>query len=360
MDKFPPFTQVHKLDWEALVANLRRRGTPKRVFFVELFQDREIEDAIDRRFGVTKGLDRADPHFEGKRSIAMQRFLGYEYVPCGLMSLPAGGCGAAADTAEEGQTKGERWWINESTGPITTREELEKYPWPDGKTWDTSHLEWLERNLPDDMCIVARQGHFCENLCWLMGYETLCIALMEDRELVQALADRIYALEEAATKVLLQSKRVKIMWASDDLGFKNGLMFSPDDMRKFVLKGHKRLAELSHAAGNPYLLHACGKRTAILEDLIEDVKLDALHSWEDTIEMITDAKRAYGKRVSLIGGLDMDFICRSPEAAIRERVREVVKICQPGGGFCLGTGNTVANYIPMDNYLAMLDEGRKL
>jgi uroporphyrinogen decarboxylase len=31
----------------------------------------------------------------------------------------------------------------------------------------------------------------------------------------------------------------------------------------------------------------------------------------------------------------------------------------PGGGYCLGTGNSVANYIPLDNYLAMLDEGRK-
>ena len=30
-----------------------------------------------------------------------------------------------------------------------------------------------------------------------------------------------------------------------------------------------------------------------------------------------------------------------------------------GGGYCLGTGNSVANYIPLANYLAMLDEGRK-
>jgi hypothetical protein len=33
-------------------------------------------------------------------------------------------------------------------------------------------------------------------------------------------------------------------------------------------------------------------------------------------------------------------------------------VCQPDGGYCLSTGNTVANYIPLDNYLAMLDEGR--
>ncbi|MGD0111927.1 MAG: hypothetical protein ABSD48_08670 [Armatimonadota bacterium] len=34
-------------------------------------------------------------------------------------------------------------------------------------------------------------------------------------------------------------------------------------------------------------------------------------------------------------------------------------VCQPGGGYCLGTGNSVANYLPVDNYLAMLEEGRE-
>ena len=360
MDNFTPFTQTHRLDCEALIRNLRREGTPSRVFFMELFQDYGIEEAIDRKFGVTRNLDRADPHFPLKRGIAMQRFLGYEYCPCGLLSLDTGERFNRPDTAVQAQTHGERSWINESKGPITSMEEFEKYPWPDGKTWDTSTLEWLEKNLPDDMCIAGRQGHFCEYLCWLMGYETLCYALYEQRDLVQAITDKVLELEEAATKVLLQSRRVKIMWASDDLGFKTGPMISPKDMRQFVFKGHKRLAELTHRAGLPYLLHACGNRRDILEDLIEDVKLDAIHSWEDTIELITDAKRNYGHRLSLIGGLDVDFLCRSSEDAIRSRVRDTVKVCQPGGGFCLGTGNSVANYIPMDSYLAMLDEGRKL
>ena len=30
-----------------------------------------------------------------------------------------------------------------------------------------------------------------------------------------------------------------------------------------------------------------------------------------------------------------------------------------GTGYCLGTGNTAANYIPKQNYLAMLDEGHR-
>lgn len=354
------FTAIHSLDLEGLLRNLRREGTPSRVFFIELFQDRAIEDAIDRQFGVTAGLDRNKPEFEWERSIAMQRFLGYEVVHCGLLNLPTGDWMPTADTSAASQNQGDRNWINEHKGPITTWEEFEKYPWPDGKTWDTRHLEWLEKNLPDDMCAVPMQGHFCEYLCWLMGYETLCYALADQRDLVSALARKILELEEAAARVALQFTRVNILWGSDDLGFKTGLLLSPDDMREFVLPGHKRLAALAHAAGRPYLLHACGKRQDIIEDLIEDVKLDAIHSWEDTIEPITEAKHRYGHRLSLLGGMDVDFLCRASEADIRRRVRRTVEICQPGGGFCLGTGNTVANYIPMANYLAMLDEGRKL
>ncbi len=360
MSSFVPFTSTHSLDYEGLIRNLRREETPRRVFFIELFQDRAIEDAIDRQFGVTSALDRNRADFEWSRTIAIQRFLGYEIVHCALLNLPTGAWATTGDTAPAAQNQGDRNWINEQKGLITNWEEFEKYPWPDGRTWDTSHLEWLQKNLPDDMCIVPHQGHFCEYLCWLMGYETLCYALYEQRDLVQAMARKILELEEAAARIALQFNRVKMLWGSDDLGFKTGLLLGPADMQEFVLTGHKRLAAMAHAAGCLYLLHACGKRHEIIEDLIEDVKLDAIHSWEDTIEPITEAKQRYGQRLSLLGGMDVDFLCRSSEADIRRRVRRTVEICQPGGGFCLGSGNTVANYIPMTNYLAMLDEGRKM
>lgn len=355
---FAPYTATHRLSADDWLRNLRRQGTPDRVHFIELFQDWEIEEALDARFQVTAGLNRSAPEFWFRRSVAMQRFLGYPFIPIGLLDLDTGEHLLAKDTADAARADG-RSWVNEATGPIMTWEDFEKYRWPDGRSWDLTALEWYEKNLPDDMCLIARQGHFCEYLCWLLGYETLCLALHEQRDLVAAIARKILELEEAATRVLLQSKRVKVLWASDDLGFKNGLLFSPADMRAFVFPGHRRLAELSHAAGHPYLLHACGKRASILEDLLGDVKIDGLHSWEDTIELVTDAKRAYGHRVALLGGIDLDFLCRATEPDLRARVRETLKVCLPGGGYFLGTGNSVANYLPLDHYLAMLDEGRR-
>jgi uroporphyrinogen decarboxylase len=192
-----------------------------------------------------------------------------------------------------------------------------------------------------------------------MGYETLCIALYDQRDLVTALSQRLTEIFTTALERILQFERVKVVWGSDDLGFKTGTLISPRDLREFALPGHKRLARMAHDAGRPYLLHSCGKLTAIMEDLLEDVRIDAKHSYEDTIEDVRDLKGRYSSRLTLLGGIDVDFLCRAGEAEIRQRVRDTLSRCQPGGGFCLGTGNTVANYIPLDNYLIMLDEGRK-
>ncbi|MBE3143175.1 MAG: uroporphyrinogen-III decarboxylase-like protein, partial [Planctomycetes bacterium] len=34
--------------------------------------------------------------------------------------------------------------------------------------------------------------------------------------------------------------------------------------------------------------------------------------------------------------------------------------CMPGGGYAFDNGNTVVNYTPVKNYIAMLDEGMQL
>jgi uroporphyrinogen decarboxylase len=348
-------------DWPALVDNILRKGTPTRVHHIELFHDPEIRDAIADRFALLDGVSRNDPHYDLKRSIAVNRFCGFDYVRGGL-----GGMDwrfrreTTADTA--GLSKGERGFQDEHSGPIMSWEDFEAYAWPDPTPPQaTRDLEWFSENLPEDMCIIGSGGvgHFAEHLTWLMGYETLCFALFDDRELVAAIADKLLEIETAAMRRILEFDRVKIVWSSDDMGYKTGLLISPDDTREFILSGHKKLTKMAHDSARPYLLHSCGKLDDIIDDLIDDVKIDAKHSFEDTIEDVREVKATYGKRMALLGGIDVDFLCRADEAAIRQRVRETLDVCMPGGGYCLGTGNSVANYIPLDHYLAMVDEGMK-
>ena len=348
-------------DAEALIRCLMRTGTPRRVHHIELFLDPEVNDAIAHRFdlepqGAVDPLDHAM-----RRYVAIQRFLGYDYVRCGVedMAWPMNR-DATEDTADLARSGG-RSYINEQKGPITNWEEFERYPWPDPALAGTRALEWCEKHLPDDMCVIAGGGfgHIAEHLVWLMGYETLCYALYDQRDLVRAISDRIVSIFVNVMQTVLQFPRVKATWGSDDLGHKTGTLISPADTREFMLPGHRELAAMSHRAGRPYLLHSCGNLSTIMDDLIYDVRIDAKHSFEDTIESVTDVKDTYGRSIALLGGIDVDFLCTADEQRIRKRVRDTLAKCMPGGGYCLGTGNSVANYIPLENYLVMLDEGRR-
>jgi uroporphyrinogen decarboxylase len=141
------------------------------------------------------------------------------------------------------------------------------------------------------------------------------------------------------------------------LGFKTQTLIGVNDLRKYVLPWHKRLAEIAHAAGKPCILHCCGNLSEIMEDIIEYVGIDAKHSYEDSILPVSEAKRLYGDRIAILGGFDVDRLCRSSEGEVRQETRHLVENLGADGGYALGSGNSIAAYVPVENYLAMLDEG---
>lgn len=356
-----PFTVDIAPHWEGFLRCLRREGTPQRVHFIELLIDEEVKAAVAKRFHLMDHLDPQHAFYAYKFEVQVQRFLGYDYVRWGVDDI-----GVKIDRLLTKDTaglprEGGRQYVDEHQGPITNWEQFQAFAWPDPDKLTTAGLEWFQENLPDDMCIVGSCGfaHFAEYLTWLMGYETLCYALFDQRDLVAAISRRLIDLYKAAVARMLQFDRVKVIWGSDDMGYRGGTLISPDDLREFVLPGHKAMATAAHAAGRPYLLHSCGKLDAIMDDLLNDVKIDGLHSFEDTIKTVEQTKQKYGDRIAVLGGIDVDFLCRADKAALRRRVRRTLESCHAGGGYCLGTGNSVANYIPLDNYLAMLDEGRR-
>jgi uroporphyrinogen decarboxylase len=354
------FTTKVQPDIEGLLACLGRKGTPRRVFNAELFLDAEVQAVLVSRFGLDEGIGEADPFAREKKHARLMSFLGYESVRC----KPEGidfphGMHAVSDSARLKRDGGRRF-VDESRGPVTSWDEFEHYPWPDPKRISTKSLEWYEKNLPDGMCMTTGgMAHFCEYLVWLMGYETLCYALVEARDLVMAIRDKVMAFYREALATILSFPRVRMIWGGDDMGFRSGTLLSPADLRELVFPGHAMVARMAHEAGRPYILHSCGNLSAIMEELIAEVGIDAKHSFEDTIQTVQEARRLYGSRIALIGGVDVDFLCRATEEQVRVRTRSIIEECVKGGGWCLGTGNSVANYVPLDNYLAMLDEGRK-
>jgi uroporphyrinogen decarboxylase len=159
---------------------------------------------------------------------------------------------------------------------------------------------------------------------------------------------------------LVTIDNVGMLFLGDDMGFFSGTLVSPAVLRRYFLTHHKNVVEIGHRAGKPCLFHSCGNMYKVMDDLIDDVGIDAKHSFEDKILPVEEAYRRWGDRVAVLGGVDMDVLGRGTEEQVRARTRQILEVCGVRGtGYCLGTGNSVANFVPVQNYLAMLDEGRR-
>jgi len=261
------------------------------------------------------------------------------------------------DTAE--LARSERKWTEEGEGIITTWEDFEKYPWPSLDDVDSWAMDFVSENLPEGMGILAcpSAGIFEIGLNILFGAETLSYLLYDDPKLVKAVFDRAGQLIYDCYKRFLGMDKVVGFFQGDDLGFKTATLIAPKFLKEYILPWHKKLAQLAHDNGLFYILHSCGNLEAVMEDFIEDVKIDAKHSFEDEIMPVADFKAKYGDRITVIGGVDVDKICRLDEPELRAYVRNIIDKCMPGGGYMLGTGNSVTNYVPLENYLIVLDEG---
>jgi uroporphyrinogen decarboxylase len=184
--------------------------------------------------------------------------------------------------------------------------------------------------------------------------------LVDDPELVAAVFSKIEEVYVAMYSGMASIEQVGVLNLSDDFGYKTQTLIGVDDLRKYVLPVHKKLAKIIHNAGKPCVLHSCGYLEEIMEDIIVDVGIDAKHSYEDLIVPVEEMKRRYGDRIAILGGFDLDRLCRSTPQQVREYTCKLVTELGADGGYALGSGNSIAAYVPVENYLAMLDEGWSL
>lgn len=91
-----------------------------------------------------------------------------------------------------------------------------------------------------------------------------------------------------------------------------------------------------------------------MEDVIEYMGYDAKHSYEDSILPVEEAYHRWGDRIAILGGIDLDFVCRATPQEIKKRCRDMLRKAEKSGGYALGTGNSIPEYVPHENYFAMI------
>jgi uroporphyrinogen decarboxylase len=280
--------------------------------------------------------------------------MGYDFVRFEIgMPFPSHGVVGDDPTAAGGR----RGWRDQHRGTIANWEDFERYPWPKVSDADLSPFEYISAHLPDGMgLILSHGGGPFEHLSAILSIEGLALLLHDDPKLVQAVADRIGILMVDFYERVLEFPRVAVLFPGDDMGFRTQTLIPPAALRRYTLPWHRRFAAMAHGRGIPYFLHSCGNLLEIMDTLIEDVGIDGKHSYEDAIIPVEQFQERYGSRIAVLGGLDVNILAGGTPDDVRAAVRRLRDACGPRGRYALGSGNSVPCYVPVPNYLAMVDE----
>lgn len=345
MKKFQP-------DYTNIVKSARNIYVERTPLYEHIISPTVMEEITGKSFANLYNGDRRDKREFFRNYCEFFKTMGYDTVSyeCGIGGVMPGSGALGAH----------------KPGVIKDREDFIKYPWEE--VYDlffkayTMDLELLRETMPQGMKAVGGPGNgVFECVQDIVGYTDLCYIGIDDPELYgdlfKAVGDMMFGIwTEFVHKY---GDIYGVLRFGDDLGFKSNTLISAEDIKEHILPQYKRIVDLSHEGGKPFLLHSCGHIFNIMEELIEYVGIDAKHSNEDQIAPFPYWVDTYGDRIGNFGGVDTDVLCMKSQEEIKEYVNEVMKASIGKGGFALGSGNSIPDYIPAKGYLAMIESARE-
>ena len=190
---------------------------------------------------------------------------------------------------------------------------------------------------------------------WMVGTETLLVALIEEPEWV---TDMFETYLDSCIKLFDMiwdaGYRFDEIYWPDDMGYKGTTFFSPELYRRLVKPFHKRACDWAHNKGIYARLHSCGDVMSLVDDII-DAGVDALNPLEvkagmDPIYL----KQKYGDRLVLHGGINA--VLWPERDRIIEEIDRVVPVLKENGGYIFSSDHSIPNNVSLENFRDIVNE----
>lgn len=105
-------------------------------------------------------------------------------------------------------------------------------------------------------------------MTFLRGFEQMMADFYEEPEVIEALADLVFGIENEIIRQMPQYGFDGVA-LYDDLGMQTSLLVSPNLWRKYIKPRMEEQCRLIHSLGMDVFLHTCGNVRLLLEDFVE-------------------------------------------------------------------------------------------
>jgi uroporphyrinogen decarboxylase len=341
------------LDWQQVRLALTRQGEPDRVPFLEAGLSRVHKRRVLGRPVRTLADDLEVAGRIGQPFLVAN--LGLQTTDAVLAAMDATHVEIEdGRDGDVGWVKGsERRWAHGTVGAIRSEADLDAFPWPTLDSIDFGILDQMQALLPEGFKVIVAVGKVFNLGWWLMGFDTYAYTLADNPGLVERLHARIAEFQTRTVERALEYPCVGLVWHADDMAYRTGLMVSPDILRKHVFPVYRRITEMCHQQDVLTVFHSDGNVERLMEDIIA-AGFDAFNPIEPVAMDIRQLKRQVQGRLSLIGNVDLSYtLTRGTPAEVRNEVRALMRDVAPGGGYALASANSIPEYVPWENFVAM-------
>ncbi len=243
-------------------------------------------------------------------------------------------------------------WNIEENGVISAPEDYDRFPWEEAAKLNLRKFYDVQIFLPAGMKILACSGKIFTVTWMLMGFQNFCLSLYLQEELVAKVFRKVGEIQIQGALELFKVPHLGALWVVDDLSYGSGPMIDPKFIRKYVFPWYEELAKVAKKQGLLLFFHSDGNIWPIMNDLV-GIGFDAIHPIDPTSMDIREVKARVGNQLAVMGNIHTDLLHRGTPEEVRELTQKTIREIAPGGGFAIGSGNSVPEWARFENYQAM-------